>query len=130
MELLMGSHNGSSLGSKTTHFRLDTSVCSINNVIRRTGTYFDCANAGLSATSVRAPNTTFPIPTKLRRQLIDNRFSTPCCGSFMTPEATGPVVPSSDVAIPAGAFHTPRTLSVVAYTPATYPLGATAMTSP
>src|SRR5271157_5537824 len=63
-------------------------------------------------------------------QLIESRFSTPCCGSFIKPVATGPVVPSSGVPIPAGAFHTPRALSVVAYAPATYPLGATAIGSP
>src|SRR5271157_624325 len=86
--------------------------------------------AWLPATSVLAPYTTVPVAWKLRMQLIESRFSTPCCGSFIKPVATGPVVPSSGVPIPAGAFHTPRALSVVAYAPATYPLGATAIGSP
>src|SRR5262249_61652126 len=93
---------------------LAASVDSLNSVIRRTGPYIDCWNAWLLATSVRAPHTTVPTPEKVRRQLIESRLSTPCCGSFICPDATGPVVLSTTVARPAGAFQTPRSLSVLA----------------
>ena len=126
----MAIHSGSSFGSNTTQRRLANSVCSMNRVIRRTGTYIDWAKAVFLATIVRAPHTTVPIPAKLRRQLTASRLSTPCCGSFMIPLATGPVVLSTVVAKPAGAFQTPRAASVRANIPATKPLGATAMVFP
>src|ERR1700722_1361544 len=39
---LIAVHSGSSFGSNTTQRRLASNVCSMNSVMRRTGTYIDC----------------------------------------------------------------------------------------
>src|SRR2546429_144868 len=71
--------------------------------------------------SVRAPHTTRPAPGKLRSTLMPNGFSAPETASPVG-YAT-PVAPATPAASPAGAFHTPRSLSVRAITPATAPDG-------
>src|SRR5215471_3826398 len=124
MLVRIATHSGSPFGSNTTHLRFASNVCSMNNVIRRTGTYHHCWNASLPDTSVRAPNTTVPNPGNALRQLMPRGLSTPCLGSVMLPLGTTPVVFRTVVSIPAGAFHTPRLTSSLAYIPATYPLGA------
>ena len=90
--VLIDTHSGTSFGSKITQPRLAKSDCSRNSVIRRTGTYRYCWNAGLAATSVRAPKTTVPMPGNDLRQLTPSGLSVPCRGSVIRPDATTPVV--------------------------------------
>ena len=80
-------HSGVSFGSKIAHFRLR-----VQRLLdeqrhaphrRRTST---ARTPGCADTSVRAPNTTVPMPGKLRRQLTPSGLSTPCCGSVITPQ--------------------------------------------
>jgi hypothetical protein len=63
---------------------------------------------------------------RVRRQLTPSGFSVPlAASSTCTARSVIPVIPA---AVPAGAFHTPRLLSVLAQTPATAPHGPSCMT--
>jgi hypothetical protein len=77
---------------------------------RRTGMYFHCDSSLSGPAMVRAPQQTLPYTGKLRRQLIASGFSTPFSGSVSARVSEG-TLPNT-VAVPAGAFHTPRALSV------------------
>ena len=92
------------------------------SAVRRTGTYLYSSAAASAPRSVRAPHTTRPNTAKLRRQLTPCWLSRPHCRSVSP--TVSPAVPLSDASVPAGAFHTPRVVSVRASTPATIPLGA------
>jgi hypothetical protein len=72
---------------------------------------------------------------KLRRQLTPSGLSWPLSLSARfsgRPPATPTrlVTPTSDAAVPAGAFQTPREASVLAMTPAMVPQGGTVISSP
>jgi len=88
----------------------------MNSVMRRTGTYLDWLKALLLPTSVRAPNTTVPAPETT--QAIDRDVSSDravehtllLVAHFSALDDAGGV---DDVdSMPAGAFHTPRRVSV------------------
>jgi len=60
--------------------------------------------------------------------LTASGLSVPLSPSLMS--AVKSLMPVIDAAVPAGAFHTPRLLSVDAHTPATAPQGPTVMVAP
>ena len=70
---------------------------------------------------MRAPHTTGPMIGKVRRQLSPSGLSSPLSSSVIS--SAGDVPPGSPALVPAGAFQTPRELSVAAHTPATAPQG-------
>src|SRR6266498_5084531 len=74
--------------------------------------------------SVRAPNTSVPFPKKKRMALMDfpataSTFNASSC-DFVNVTAGASTLLRLTFA---GAFHTPRVLSTIAYTPAIAPLG-------
>ena len=72
---------------------------------------------------VRAPHTTGPMTGKFRRQLSPSGLSSPLSSSVIS--TAGDIPPGSEALVPAGAFQTPRELSVLAQTPATAPQRST-----
>ncbi|CAM5615253.1 hypothetical protein RLIN73S_03768 [Rhodanobacter lindaniclasticus] len=113
-------HSGSSFGSNTTHwvprYRLSTYSAS-----RRTGTYLYSSASRSAPRSVREPHATGPTSGKLRRQFTPSGLSMPFSASLSG--TAKPCTPFSAASMPAGAFHTPRWVSVRAITPATMPQG-------
>ena len=74
-------HSGSSFGSNTTHWVLRYRLSSRNSASRRTGTYFHSSASTSSPRRVRAPQTTVPMPRKVRRQLMPRGLSRPFSAS-------------------------------------------------
>ena len=70
---------------------------------------------------MRAPHTTGPTAGIVRSALTASGLSVPLSPSSTC--AVKPVMPVIVAAVPAGAFQTPRLLSVAAHTPATAPHG-------
>src|SRR5215210_4564961 len=89
-------------------------------MVRRTWMY---RQSLLLPSSVRAPHTTGPRPTKSRMTLTDlpsiGLLSGPCRSALIF--TLGSITDFS--VILAGAFHTPRFASLLVYTPAMAPLG-------
>ena len=114
-------HSGSSLGSNTTHLVPRNRLSSMNRARRRMGTYLYSSANALAPRRVRAPQTTLPSTGKVRRQLTPIGFSSPFSSSVSL--TFSPWMPLIAASSPAGAFHTPRLLSVRAMMPATAPQG-------
>src|SRR6266853_4377632 len=85
--------------------------------VRRTGTY---RHSG-SEVTVRAPNATTPALGNRRITSTPAGLSTPCSESLRL--VVSPTTPLRLACTPAGAFQTPRELSVRAYRPVRYPDG-------
>src|SRR5579863_1545612 len=115
----MLAHSGSALGSNTTHCVPRRRLSSMYSAVRRTGMYFHWLSAASEPSKVRAPHTTEPVTGKVRRQLSPSGLSSPFWSSVI--RTAGYIPPGSEALVPAGAFQTPRELSVVAQAPATAP---------
>jgi hypothetical protein len=113
-------HSGSSSGSDTAH----RVPCSIDRWSRRTRRRTLRYRHSGSVDAVRAPQTS-GIP---RVTIALTRRSTRACASPVDTGTTVPEVSSSGT--PAGAAWTPRSMSVLAMTPATWPVGGTARVPP
>src|SRR4029434_1542164 len=96
--------------------------------IRRTGMYFHSEPTWLLPRRVRAPQSTVPYTGKVRMQLVAEILRSPFSVSVST--LFTPATPDSDASMPAGAFHTPRSESVRACTPATKPDGGNSRNRP
>ncbi len=83
--------------------------------------YFHSDARRSSPLSVREPQTTRPAAGIARRQLIPSGFSSPFSASVRGTLSSG--TPIRVASKPAGAFHTPRCVSVRAKIPATAPQG-------
>src|SRR6516162_2776322 len=94
----------------------------MNSAVRRTGTYFHWLASASAPTSVRAPHSTEPYTGNVLKQFSPSGFRTPFSASVIL--YTRLWTPDSVASVPAGAFHTPRVPSILAYSPATTPHGA------
>jgi hypothetical protein len=70
------------------------------------------------------------MPGNVRRQFTPIGLSVPCRWSVIRPVGTTPSVLGTTASYPAGAFHTPRSLSSRAMTPATKPDGGMVSSPP
>ena len=84
----------------------------MNSAVRRTGTYLYSSASWSAPRSVRAPQTTRPAAGKARRQLMPSGFNSPFSSSVSATLSAG--TPTRVAPRPAGAFHTPRLVSVLA----------------
>ncbi len=85
------------------------------------GNVFPFVGELIVARNVRAPQTTRPAAGIVRRQLMPSGFSSPFSSSVSGTLSCG--TPTSVASRPAGAFQTPRLVSVRAMMPATAPHG-------
>ena len=72
--------------------------------------YFHSDASWSAPTSVRAPQTTVPKTGNVRRQLSPSGFSAPFSASVSV--YASPREPRTTASVPAGAFQTPRSVSV------------------
>ena len=94
----------------------------MNRASRRIGMYFHSDASASCPWRVRVPHTTGPTTGLVIRQLMPSGLSCPFSASVSgTLRSAAPEIVAAK---PAGAFHTPRSVSVRAMTPATAPLAA------
>src|SRR5947208_8310134 len=93
----------------------------MKSAILRTGTYFHSEPRSSFPCKVREPHTTVPYTGNVRMQFTALGLSTPF--SSLVKGVLTPSTPVTLASLPAGAFQTPRLVSVRAYIPATKPHG-------